>query len=115
MRSLYEMNDLVSLVRYSELLILQERVNQALKCVYETNRGSGREHLGELLVNEVERIVNKLNAEGWRFGRCSYGGDVNFENSEQIYSDGKEMGDGVILSFCGFSCQVSWAGKDKYQ
>lgn len=39
---------------------------------------------------------------------------LTIENSEQTYSDGDEMGNGVILHFHGFSVQVSWEGFDKY-
>jgi len=107
--------DVVHLDKYSKLLLLQEAINLELKNLYEANKELGRDHLSALLVNEVEYLVDRLNSEGWKFGRCNYGGDINFENSEQSYSDGEEMGVGVILNFLGFSCQVTWEGKDRYQ
>ncbi len=108
------MKDVIPLEKYSQLLALQEKVNLELKELYEENEHLGREYLSSLLVNEIKKLVNRLNSNGWSFGRCSYGGDVNFENSEQTYSDGQEMGQGTILNFRGFSCQVSWEGADKY-
>ena len=59
-------------------------------------------------------MVEKINSEGYNFGCSSYGGDINYENSEQSYSDGKEMGTGVTLNFVGFSVQVTWQGTDRY-
>ncbi len=108
------MKDVIPLDKYSDLLLLQERINLVLKEAYEANKNHGREYLSTLLINEVEKLVDRLNSEGWNFGCCNYGGDVNFENSEQSYSDGNEMGEGVILDFSGFSCKVTWEGSDKY-
>jgi hypothetical protein len=109
------MEDTISSEKYSELLQLQEAINDDLKDLYETNKERGREHLSQLLINEIESLVDRLNSKGWNFGRCNYGGDINFENSEQSYSDGEEMGTGVILNFVGFSCQVTWEGKDRFK
>jgi len=109
------MKDIVSSERYSGLLQLQEAINSELKNLYEANKEHSRDHLSKLLVSEIESLVDRLNSKGWQFSRCNYGGDINFENSEQSFSDGEEMGTGVVLSFIGFSCQVAWEGKDKYQ
>jgi len=46
-------------------------------------------------------------------GRVDYGGDINYENGEQTYSDGPEMGQGIVLQFRGFSVQASWEGADR--
>ena len=108
------MKDVVSEEKYSEMLALQESVNAELRDLYEANRHFGRERLSELLVNEVEDIVERLNTEGHQFGRAEYSGDLDFENSEQVFSDGPQMGAGVVLHFCGFSVQASWVGTDKY-
>ena len=108
------MEDKVSLERYSEMLILQEKINKELQGLFEDNKHKGREYLSSLLVNSVDAIVKRINSEGGSFGPCSYGGDIDFENSEQSWSDGKTQGEGVILDFVGFSCQVTWKGSDKY-
>jgi hypothetical protein len=108
------MEDVVSEEKYSEMLALQESVNAELRELFEANKHLGREHLSKLLVKEVANIVNNLNAKGHHFGCADYGGDINYENSEQTYSDGPEMGQGVVLQFRGFSVQVSWEGADKY-
>jgi len=106
------MSATISLDKYSDLLSLQERINFTLKGLYESNKSIGRDKLGELLIDEVEKLVDTLNSEGYSFGRSSYGADINFENSEQSYSDGKEMGGGVTLNFTGFTCQVIWNSRD---
>lgn len=108
------MKDIVSLDKYSKMLLLQNEINAELQALFEANKLRGREHLASLLVNSIEVLVDRLNADGENFGRCSYGGDVDFENSEQTWSDGNTMGEGVILNFIGFSCQVTWEGTDKY-
>lgn len=108
------MKDLVPLEKYSKMLAIQEIINKELHVLFEENKHKGREHLSTLLVNSIDAIVGKVNIEGENFGPCSYGGDVNFENSEQSWSGGKVQGEGVILNFVGFSCQVSWEGSDKY-
>lgn len=108
------MEDIVTEEQYSQILALQEKVNAVLREVFESNKHLGREHLAKLLVDEVENIVDKLNGEGNDFGRVDYGGDINYENSEQTYSDGKEMGTGVVLQFRGFSVRAVWEGADRY-
>ena len=107
------MKDTVSEELYSQLLALQERVNAELRELFEANRHLGREHLSGILVNEVEHLVENLNAEGHNFGRADYSGDTAYENSEQTYSDGPQIGQGVVLKFRGFSMQVSWEGTDR--
>jgi hypothetical protein len=109
------MKDIATDEIYSEMLVLQKIINAELKFLYEKNKSAGREYLSEVLVSEVENIVDRLNENGGSFGRNDYRGDINFENSEQIYSNGKEMGVGVILHFRGFSVQVYWEGADKYE
>lgn len=108
------MKDKVDSLKYSEMLELQKTLNAKLQKSYAQKKGEGREYLSSYLVNFVSDMVNELNESGYKFGRCDYSGDINFENSEQTYSDGAEMGHGVILHFHGFSVQVSWEGFDKY-
>ena len=108
------MKDIVSAEKYSQILELQKRINLELQELFEQNKTKGRKELASLLVNNVETIVEQLNKEGNTFVRCDYSGDKYFENSEQTYSDGKDMGTGVIIHFYGFSAQVYWEGSDKY-
>jgi hypothetical protein len=57
------MDDVISLNKYSKLLILQEKINLALKEIYVANKELGRDHLSTLLVNEIAKLVERLNAE----------------------------------------------------
>jgi hypothetical protein len=98
---------------YEEMLDLQSELNESLRASYLEARDKGRGFLAEMLVTLVEGLVDDLNSKGHRFGRCEYAGDTRFEQSEQIYSNGREPGEGVILHFKGFSVQVSWAGDDE--
>jgi hypothetical protein len=108
------MKDIVPLEKYLKVLTLQNEINAELKLLFEQNMHKGREHLSGLLADSIDALVNRLNSEGESFGPCSYGGDMDFENSEQAWSDGKTKGKGVMLNFVGFSCQVTWEGSDKY-
>lgn len=108
------MKDFVDLNKYSLMLILQENINLKLRNAYELNKDKGREHLSAFLVNFVEEIIDEINLNGHRFGRCDYSGDINFENSEQIFSDGVEQGNGFTLHFRGFSVLLYWQGADEY-
>ena len=95
--------------RYASILLLQEELNSELRNFFESNMDKGREFLSSVLVDKIESIVEDLNTKGFNFGRCDYAGDINYEDSEQIYSNGQTMGTGTILHFHGFSVQVSWA------
>lgn len=108
------MDDVVNPEKYKKMLALQVSINEELTSLYEEHYSKGREHLSKLLVNQVEKLVERLNERGANFGCTDYGGDIDFENSEQTYSDGEKMGQGVVLYFRGFSCQVRWEGKDRY-
>ena len=108
------MNDKVKPQRYTQILELQKELNIQLQEAYELNKTKGREHLGGFLISYIEKLVNELNEGDHDFGRCSYDGDINFENSEQTYCDGRVMGTGVILHFHGFSVLASWEGYDRY-
>jgi len=87
---------------------IERSINDELMAHFETHRSQGRAHLAETLVNKVEDIMSYLNSAGYAFGRVDYGGDINYENSEQTWSNGQEMSTGIILEFRGFSCKASW-------
>ncbi|MCJ8170922.1 hypothetical protein [Atopomonas sediminilitoris] len=91
---------------YAELLDLQETLNAQLKDAYKREQVKGEAHLADFLINFIEQLIGDLNSQGWSFGRCEYSGDVNFKNSEQWWSDGKDPGEGNIIHFIGFSAQV---------
>jgi len=97
-------------ITYSDILHLQKIVNSELKYLYEKHKSRGRELLATILLTEIEEIIERLNENGYSFGRLDYSGDINFENSEQTYRNGKEMGSGIILHFHGFSVQAYWEG-----
>ncbi|WP_281214383.1 hypothetical protein [Shewanella insulae] len=108
------MRDIASNEHYSEMLKIQEELNHKLRRDFEREKVHGREHLARFLTERVGALVDELNSSGYSFGPCDYSGDINFENSEQTFSDGAEMGEGIILHFHGYSVQVSWEGSDKY-
>jgi len=95
-------------VRYSAMLELQKELNKYLQELFESSKAKGREYLATIVIEKVEATVDELNKAGYELGRSDYGGDVNYENSEQWYSNGAEMGTGLIIHFLGFSAQVSW-------
>ena len=95
-------------VRYTAMLELQTELNAHLKKHFEASRAQGRKYLASTVITEVESMIDELNKHNYNLGRYDYGGDINYEQSEQRYSNGKEMGDGLIIRFLGFSAQVSW-------
>lgn len=108
------MRDIVSNERYSEMLEIQEELNHKLRRDFECEKVHGRAHLARFIAERVGALVDELNSSGYSFGPCDYSGDINFENSEQTFCNGAEMGEGIILHFHGYSVQVSWEGRDKY-
>jgi len=74
----------------------------------------GRNKLSKILINKIDSLIDQLDKEGIHFIQCEYSGDINYESSEQTFSNGKKMGDGVCLHFHGFSVQTYWIGNDKY-
>lgn len=92
---------------------LEQSINAELAVVFESNRARGREHLARILIDRVDGIVDELDAAGHSFGRVDYGGDINYENSEQTWGNGAVMGAGVILEFLGFSCKVRWVDESE--
>lgn len=80
-----------------------------LQRLYERYWEMGRERLAHALVEAVEYLVlERLNSAGYCLGRLDYGGDINYENSEQTYFNGTETVPGLLLEFHGFACKVSW-------
>lgn len=98
-------------VRDQVLEQLSQWINEELAKYYESESAMGREHLAVALIEKVENLVQKLDAVGYSLGRCDYGGDRNFEDSYQVFSNGEEMGLGIVLEFRGFSCQVKWSDR----
>lgn len=88
---------------------LQDFINGQLQMLYLDNKAGGDKHLAGVLVNWVEDFATDgLEALGYRFARIDYGGDVDYRNSTQDFSDGAHFGTGIILEFRGFHCAVSW-------
>jgi hypothetical protein len=108
------MRDIASNEHYFEMLKIQEELNHKLRSDFENEKAHGREHLVRFLTERVNALVDELNTSGYSFGPCDYSADINFENSEQTFSNGAEMGEGIILHFHGYSVQVSWEGSYKY-
>ncbi|WP_041522221.1 hypothetical protein [Gilvimarinus agarilyticus] len=95
--------------KYSSILKLQAELNSELRAFFESNKNRGREFLSSALIEKVESMVEALNSKSFQFRRCDYGGDINYEDSEQYYSSGQEMGAGIVLHFHGFAVQASWS------
>lgn len=108
------MKNIASNDDYSEMLRIQEELNYKLRCNFENEKVHGRAHLARFLTERVNLLVDELNNSGHTFGPCDYSGDKNFENSEQTFSNGAAIGEGIILHFHGYSVQVFWEGSDKY-
>ncbi len=94
--------------RYSAALDLQKELNSYLQSQFENNKSKDREHLASHIISLVESIVDKLNDVGYKLGRSDYGGDINYEQSEQWYSNGPKIGGGLNIHFLGFTAQVEW-------
>lgn len=97
--------------RYSSVLKLQSELNRQLFEYYEEIQYQDSTFVAKALIAKVERLVDELNDRGYNFGRIDYGGDIDFEKSEQWFSNGKKMGTGIIIHFRGFSAQVIWRSK----
>ena len=95
-------------LRNSAMLELQNVLNNELQHHFEKSKDKGDEYLATTLIEKVESLLDELNESGYSFGRCEYGGDINYENSEQWFSNGTEMGTGLVVHFLGFSAKVSW-------
>jgi len=94
--------------RYSAMLELQYELNKDLKHHFEASRAQGRKYLAAIVISKVEKIIDNLNKHNYNLACCDYGGDVNYEDSEQWYSNGNDIGEGLIIHFHGFTAQVSW-------
>jgi hypothetical protein len=95
-------------VRYQAILELQEEINKCLKEHYVISRNQGRKYLASTVITKVEDIVKELNQNHYDLYSIDYGGDINYENSEQWYRNGPETGQGLVIHFLGFTSQVSW-------
>ena len=99
----------ISNPEYLKILKLQDSINRELMTEYQNNIDKDNQFLAERIIKKVEEIIDNINSKyGYNFGRCDYSGDINYQDSEQTYSNGKEMGSGIILHFHGFSVQASW-------
>ena len=97
------------ILREQALRQLSDWIADELSRAFEQCRSSERSHIASALIAKVESLVlEDLAAAGYSFGRIDYGGDINFEDSYQIFSSGKRMGTGIVLEFQGFACKVSW-------
>ena len=94
--------------RYSAMLSLQEELNRELREYYESIKTEGDEYLASAILAKVKAIVTELNGGGYGLGRSDYGGDTNYEMSEQWYCNGSSMGTGLTIHFLGYTAQVSW-------
>lgn len=93
------------------MLGLQESVNAELLELFEINKHLGRDVVSDLLVNAFERLVINLNHSGQSFGCADDSPDINYEDSEQTFSDGQNIGHGVVLLFPGVSVKAIWNGE----
>ena len=94
--------------RYSAMLDLQREINRNLREHFEDCKSKDPITIARSLVSRVEFIVDELNKCGYRLARSEYGGDIDYENSEQWYCNGPEMGTGLHIHFLGFTAQVYW-------
>ena len=94
--------------RYQAILDLQAEINKCLKEHYEVSRTQGRKYLATTVITKVENIVHELNQNYYDLYSIDYGGDINYEDSEQWYRNGPETGEGLVIHFLGFTAQVSW-------
>jgi hypothetical protein len=88
--------------------VLQAALNKELRKNYRSVKRQSREEIAHYLVKRVGEIVDELNASDYSLGSIDYGGDINFENSYQFFSNKLSPGNRLILHFIGFSCNVHW-------
>ncbi len=94
--------------KYLEILNLQKNLNNQLMSCFIENIHHGRKKLTDILIVKIDSLIDELYKEGYKFINCDYSGDVNYNNSEQFFSNGKKMGTGICLHFHGFTVQVYW-------
>ena len=99
--------------REQALQQLSAWIAEELSRAFEQCRSLDRPRIATLLIRKVESLVEELNAAGYSFGRFDYGGDINFEDSYQIFSSGERMGTGILLEFTGFACNVCWRDRSE--
>ncbi len=93
------------------MLKLEKEINCSLQECFNNSKDNGREYLSKKVISKVESIIDNLNNHQYNLGCCSYGGDIDYENSEQWYSNGDKMGFGLIIQFMGFTAKVSWGNE----
>jgi len=108
------MKDIVSINKYLDILSLQNKLNNQLLVCFTRNLDKGREKLADILIVKIDSLIEQLDKEGFHFIQSDYSGDINYENSEQTFSNDKKMGTGICLHFHGFTVQVYWVGNDKF-
>jgi hypothetical protein len=105
--------------RYLAILRLQCELNRQLLGCYEEIQHQDIEYVSTALLSKVDDLVEQLNAHGYKFGRFDYGGDKDFERSQQTYYDrkwdrhNKTLGAGLMIQFRGFSAHVKWLDHQK--
>ena len=77
-----------------QMQVIKEIYIQALTI---KNKEKGREHLARFLAHYITELVDGLNNNGHSLFLCDYSGDKDFENSEQTFSGGKQMGNGLEI------------------
>ncbi|MFC4701529.1 hypothetical protein ACFO4O_15315 [Glaciecola siphonariae] len=88
---------------YEHLLDIQYYLNTELSLLFRDLKGQSREKIARELVTKVESLTDCINEFGYDLHRCNYSGDVNYENSKQIYCNKS-----LNIRFHGFSAQISW-------
>ncbi len=88
---------------HRHLLEIQNFINSNLFILFEEIKSEPRDILAKKLVQKVEEITDHINHYGYKLYRADYSGDINYENSEQIYCNKS-----LTIHFHGFSAQVTW-------
>ena len=94
--------------RSDAIVQLQSSINDELKFYFEKAQSEDRNFIATYLIEKVEALVEELNEKTYDLGRIDYGGDIDYENSEQTYSNKLDGPDRITLEFIGFFCTVSW-------
>ena len=88
---------------YKHLLEIQRFLNLELYNLFIEKGSSDRRSLANALIEKVESLIDEINNYGYNLHRADYSGDINYENSEQTYSNKS-----LTIQFRGYSAQVSW-------
>ncbi len=87
---------------------LEVYLNEKLRSSFESNKNSDRAKLATFLVEKIENLVDDLNQYSYNLGRIDYAGDINYEKSEQTFSNKLDGQGRLLLEFKGFTCNVIW-------